>query len=223
VSFSRARDGSRLHTSVAQVFNERGDGVIVRGGQAALGKDDRQPHLSRDDAEGLLRDALARYRSEHHTAPARVVLHKSSSFSAAEQEGFSAAASAVMLDTLELLWLGDADPTRLFRDGEHPPLRGTLLTLDGDRHVLYTRGSVEFFRVYPGMYIPTPLTVRVVAAAHSARALAQEILALTKMNWNQTQFDGRLPITLRTARGVGRILRFVGDDQPVAARYAHYM
>jgi len=223
VSFYRALDGSRLHTSVAQVFNERGDGVIVRGGQAALGKDDRQPHLSREDAEGLLRDALARYRSEHRTAPARVVLHKSSSFSAAEQEGFTAAASVALLDTLELLWLGDSDPTRLFRDGEHPPLRGTLLTLDADRHLLYTRGSVEFFRVYPGMYIPTPLTMRVVAAAHSARALAREILALTKMNWNQTQFDGRLPITLRTARGVGRILRFVRDDQQVAARYAHYM
>src|SRR4029453_8365919 len=130
VSFYRALDGSRLQTSVAQVFNERGDGVIVRGGQAALGKDDRKPHLSRDDAEGLLRDALARYRAEHRTAPARVVLHKSSSFSASEQEGFDAAASAAMLDTLELLWLGDSDPTRLFRDGEHPPLRGTLLTLE---------------------------------------------------------------------------------------------
>src|SRR4029453_12753558 len=128
-----------------------------------------------------------------------------------------------MLDTLELLWLGDSDPTRLFRDGEHPPLRGTLLTLDGDRHLLYTRRSVEFFRVYPGMYIPVPLPLRVVPAAHSTRALAQEILALTKMNRNQTQFDGRLPITLRTARGVGRILRFVGDDQLVAARYAYYM
>jgi hypothetical protein len=223
VSFYRALDGSRLQTSVAQVFNERGDGVIVRGGQAALGKDDRQPHLSRDDAEGLLRDALARYRSEHRTAPARVVLHKSSSYSPAEQEGFAAAGSAALLDTLELLWLGDSDPTRLFRDGEHAPLRGTLLTLDADRHLLYTRGSVEFFRVYPGMYIPTPLTLRVVAGAHSARVLAQEILALTKMNWNQTQFDGRLPITLRTARGVGRILRFVSEDQPVAASYAYYM
>ena len=223
VSFYRALDGSRLHTSVAQVFNERGDGVIVRGGQAALGRDDRQPHLSRDDAEGLLRDALARYRSEHHTAPARVVLHKSSSFSDAEHEGFAAAASTALLDTLELLWLGDSDRTRLFRDGEHPPLRGTLLTLDADRHLLYTRGSVEFFRIYPGMYVPTPLTLRVAAAARSPRALAQEVLALTKMNWNQTQFDGRLPITLRTARGVGRILRFVGEDQPVAARYAYYM
>lgn len=223
VSFYRALDGTRLHTSVAQVFNERGDGVIVRGGQAALGKDDRQPHLSRDDAEGLLRDALARYRSEHRTAPARVVLHKSSSYSAAEQEGFTAAASAAVLDTLALLWLGDSDPTRLFRDGEHPPLRGTLLTLEADRHLLYTRGSVEFFRVYPGMYIPTPLTLRVVTAAHSARVLAHEILALTKMNWNQTQFDGRLPITLRTARGVGRILRFVHKEQLVATRYAHYM
>ena len=27
------------------------------------------------------------------------------------------------------------------------------------------------------------------------------------MNWNQTRLDGRIPITLRTARTVGNILR----------------
>ena len=50
VAFYRAADEETLQTSVAQVFNERGDGVIVRGAQAAQSKDDRQPHLTGEDA-----------------------------------------------------------------------------------------------------------------------------------------------------------------------------
>ena len=44
--------------------------------------------------------------------------------------------------------------------------------------------------------------------------LAQEILALTKMNWNNTQFDGGQPITLRCARQVGHILKYLGPNDP---------
>src|SRR5690348_8127124 len=54
VSFYWSLDGDRLLTSAAQVFNERGEGVIVKGAQAQLSKDDRQPHLSEDDAQTLL-------------------------------------------------------------------------------------------------------------------------------------------------------------------------
>jgi hypothetical protein len=39
ISFYRTFDRSRLLTSVAQVFNERGEGVIVKGGQAQLLRD----------------------------------------------------------------------------------------------------------------------------------------------------------------------------------------
>lgn len=69
-----------LQTSVAQVFNQRGDGVVVRGGPAAPQKEDKQPHLSGEDAEKLLAEAIRKYRSEHQTMPARIVLHKTSSF-----------------------------------------------------------------------------------------------------------------------------------------------
>src|SRR3712207_7511584 len=38
---------------------------------------------------------------------------------------------------------------------------------------------------------------------------SRETLALTKMNWNSTQFDGSSPIPLRAARAVGRVLKHV--------------
>lgn len=46
---------------------------------------------------------------------------------------------------------------------------------------------------------------------------AAEILALTKMNCNNTQFDGGEPITIRAARHVADILRHVpAGTQPLA-------
>lgn len=223
VSFYRSADGQTLQTAVAQVFNERGDGVIVRGAQATASKDDRQPHLTGTDAKDLLEQSLARYRSEHRTLPARVMLHKTSSFTPGELEGFQAAAESERLDQLELIWMPREESTRLFRIGEQPPLRGTMLSLTDTRHILYTRGAVPFYKTYPGMYVPNALPFRLVDVDSSAERIAAELLALTKMNWNATQLDGRLPITVRTADAIGSILKHLSDNDRPAPRYAFYM
>ncbi len=57
ISFYRTLDEARLLTSVAHVFNERGEGVLVKGAQAQLHRDDKTPHLSEDDARKLPRQA----------------------------------------------------------------------------------------------------------------------------------------------------------------------
>lgn len=51
-------------TSVAQVFDERGEGLIVEGGSASYDKDDRTAHLSKEDAQELLANGLASYRRD---------------------------------------------------------------------------------------------------------------------------------------------------------------
>lgn len=223
VSFYSGSDAERMETSVAQVFNQRGDGVIVRGALARVSQDDRQPHLSEDDAHDLLDGALTRYRVEHSQNPARLVLHKTSSFTPAEDAGFQAAADKHHIPALELIWITRSDSARLFRRDEQPALRGTLLTLDSKRHALYTKGATPFYKVYNGPYIPRPIGLRLQSTESSPEALATEILALTKMNWNATNLDGADPITLRTAHRVGDILRHLGPDAAPQASYAFYM
>jgi hypothetical protein len=63
----------------------------------------------------------------------------------------------------------------------------------------------------------------VARAEHDVEHLAAEILALSKMNWNQSQLDGRLPITLRAAARVANVLKHVPPGAAVAPRYANYM
>lgn len=223
VSFYRSLDHLRLMTSMAQVFDERGDGMVIRGAPVELSKDDRTPHLSTSDAFTLVTTALNTYREVHGTQPARIVVHKSSSFSPPELEGCMQAAQAAKLARADWLSVSAGAEPRLFRNGDYPPLRGTFLSLDERTHLLYTRGSVDFYCTYPGLYVPRPVLFRCDRVEETPKYLAGEMLALTKMNWNMSQFDGWAPITVEAARNVGHILRYVGENEAIAPHYSFYM
>jgi hypothetical protein len=222
ISFFESLDRSRLTTSMAQVFNELGEGIVVRGGAASLSKNDRQPHLSGDDCQKLIADALARYQDVHFTLPARIVVHKSSPFSSEEEAGAKRAIREQRIAIHDLVHLTDSE-IRLYRDGVYPPLRGTFLQTSARSGVLYTKGSVPFFETYPGMYVPRPVSIKIAAGDQTPLAHAKEILALTKMNWNSTQFDGGMPLTLTAAYSVGNVLKHCGESQRIEPRYSFYM
>jgi hypothetical protein len=222
ISFYRSLDRSRLLTSVAHVFNERGEGVIVKGGQAQLDKDDLTPHLSEDDAHALLNKAIQVYRQEHRTSPARVLVHKTSRVLPEEAAGFDAAAQEHSIDSVELLTVRRS-LTRLFREGTYPPLRGTFLELQSASGLLYLKGSVNFFETYPGMYVPRPLEFTTFRAETPLDRLASEMLSLSKLNWNNTQFDGGEPITVYAARRVGDILKCIPEGGKVQPTFRFFM
>jgi hypothetical protein len=102
-------------------------------------------------------------------------------------------------------------------------LRGTSLPLDEDTMLLYTRGGVDFFQTYPGMYVPRALEVCAEDTDRSMRDLAAEVLSLTKMNWKNTEFDNSMPITIQAAKRVGRILKYLGKEDKANALYSYYM
>jgi argonaute-like protein implicated in RNA metabolism and viral defense len=114
-------------------------------------------------------------------------------------------------------------PLRLYREGRYPPYRGTALELEPERHLLYSRGSVEYYGTYPGQYVPQPIEVRRARGDSSVQQLTEEVLALTKMNWNNTRFDGKMPITIECARKVGEIMRHVDPDETPDVSYRYYM
>jgi hypothetical protein len=149
-------------------------------------------------------------------------MHKSSYFDDDELRGFQAALESLSVNDADFMSLSSSH-VKLSRVGDYPPLRGTLLSLAPNDLVLYTKGSVEFFQTWPGMHVPSPKRVRIASANETPRFLAQEILALSKMNWNNTQFDGAEPITLRAARQVSKVLRYCPENQLPETRYSFYM
>lgn len=222
VSFYHTLNDTSIQSSVAQVFNERGEGMIIRGGAAKSSKDDKQIHLDAAESEKLISNAIRKYKQEHKHSPARVVIHKSSDFDKNEIDGITSAMKNEKIEIFDLLAISKSF-TRLHRAGSYPPLRGTFWELDDENKILYTKGSVDFFQTYPGLYIPKTLKIRVAYSEQSMKSIAAEVLALTKMNWNNTQFDNSLPITIKAARQVSEIIKYIPEDAYVEPNYGFYM
>lgn len=223
ISFYRTRDKKELRTSMAQIFDEQGRGVILRGGPAEKNKEgDRQPHLSGDEAYRLLSNAIESYRFAENITPKRIVVHKSSKNTEQEIEGFMRAIEEKGISTFDFVTVLESD-VRLFRNASYPPLRGTCLQFSENNFLLYAKGSVNYYQTYAGMYVPHPIEIRAETMNSSSQVICNEILALSKMNWNNTQFDRRMPITIDCSRRVGAILKYVDDDEIPQLKYSFYM
>ena len=222
ISFFKSRDRRTTQTSIAQIFNELGKGVILRGEEITLKKNDRTPHLLQEQAFNLLSFSLKEYYDAVKIFPKRLVMHKTSNFSEDEIYGFSQAAKELHINQVDLVSIQRSD-VRLYRNGIYPPMRGTQLTLSDNHHVLYSRGSVPYYETYPGKYIPSPLEIKLAKYDESPNLICDEILALTKMNWNNTQFDRKFPITIECARNVGEILKYLDFGDGMQLKYSFYM
>lgn len=208
IGFYRDLDGHRLWTSTAQMFDERGKGLILRGARARTDRPGKHPYLPREDAYDLVKRSLEAYHGHHRTMPARLVILKTSRFEKGEAEGFKEAMRELRVSMADMLWISESGHVSLLREGDYPPLRGSFVEI-GKNAILYTRGSVPYYGTYPGIRVPNPLQLRPYECETPLATLASEMVALTKLNWNSTQLDQALPIPLRGAREVGRVLRHV--------------
>jgi hypothetical protein len=198
VSFTRPLGSdSTLQSSIVQAFDERGEGLVLRGPDFKWDQreEGRSPHLPAETARILLGMVLGRYRAERGAMPRRVVVHKSSKFEPDERDGFHDALREVELH--DLVALTRTSDWRLFRAGKYPPLRGTVLSA-GSHSMLYTTGWVSNLG-YDHGHVPAPVRITDHVGDTASRLLLSEILTLTKMNWNSSGFAETMPITLRFA------------------------
>jgi len=223
ISFSKRDDGGFMHSSLTQVFNDKGEGTILRGGVAHKSQFDHEVHLPKGAAKSLLSNAIANYRQANDgRKPDRVVVHKSSGYDAAETKGFNEALEDNSVEFADLVALTSSN-IRLFRYGNYPLLRGTHVILDDHASILYTKGSVPYYRKYPGPYVPRSLLIRYYEHDRSPTEIATEILALTKLNWNKTQFDSFYPITLQGSKQIGTIYKWCPNPPNAPITYSFFM
>ena len=224
ISFFKAKEayGGGVGTSLAQVFTPEGDGLVMRGERFPWPLR-RSPHLEEEAAERLLSTAIKLFTKQTGgRAPTRVVIHKSSKFEDAEVSGFKKAVGNIpRFDFVAIL--NKAKRIRLFREGYHPVLRGTMITLPDKSWLLYTSGYIPFMKIYPGPHVPRPLEIVQHIGDTLPEQISQEILALTKLNWNNADFANNRPITLQFSQKVGSILKEVPSESTPKNKYMYYM
>ncbi len=207
-----------VFSSLAQAFSSEGEGFALRGEALPWDAEDRRPHLGEQQAHDLLRKVVDVYRERLGRNPVRIVIHKTSAFTAEERAGARRALSSIPVVEMETL---RSTEFRLLRQGTYPPHRGTLCGF-GQASFLYTTGYSPQRGTYDGPHIPAPLEM-IGPHEEQAEAAAGEVLALTRMNWNSSDDHTAFPISLAFARKVGLIMSEVPLDQEPHPLYRFYM
>lgn len=89
---------------------------------------------------------------------------------------------------------------------------------------LWTRGWTPQIQTYPGREVPNPLIVEISTGDAAIEVvLEDDILALTKLNYNTCIFGDGMPITLKFADAVGEVLTAGPTKNVPPLRFGHYI
>ena len=222
ISFHHLRTTRRhiVQSSLAQAFSSEGEGFAIRGDAVPAEPDQgRNVHLSEEQAFNLATSIVKEYATRAGGAPVRVVIHKTTHFDAAELNGIRTA--LVDIPIVDLVTLVPSS-LRLLRLGAYPPNVGTLCTVNKTSSFLFTSGFMPELRTYPGPHVPQPFEIRMQLGGDKLDA-AQDILNLTRMNWNTADIRSKWPVTLSFARRVGGILDEFGDAEPGETSFRYFV
>lgn len=192
----------------AQMFLNEGDGVVFRGANGPWKTGDYEYHLQPPAAKALLQKVLETYAEKHKEPPKELFIHGQTSFRDDEWRAFEEAAPPGT-NVVGVRIKSTHGENKLFRDGDYPVLRGTALMLDDRNANIWTTGYVPQLDTYIGPETPNPLFVTLLRSKFEMPPICrvlEDIMGLTKINYNSCNFNDGLPVTVRFARMVGDVL-----------------
>ena len=207
--FKQIPNDPREHACcAAQMFLNEGDAAVFRGANGPWKTDDYEFHLQSSEAKRLVGKVLDTFQAKHGSSPKELFIHGRTTFTDDEWRGFSEAAPEDT-NVVTVRIKRTAGETKLFRNGDYPVLRGTALVLDEKNAYLWTSGFIPRLDTYMGPETPNPLLITVLrskAELPDIRTVLQDIMGLTKINYNACFYNDGLPVTVRFADRVGEVL-----------------
>jgi hypothetical protein len=189
------------------MFLSNGDGVVFRG---ALGPwknhDTGDFHLNRHAAEHLVRTVVEEYSAREGGAPKELFVHAKAACSDEEWTGFCAAVESVSTEVVAVQILDSRHGLKLFRRGAYPTIRGTALVTGERDAFLFASGYVPRLDTYLGPGTPNPLFISVRRGAAPIGRVLEDVLSLTKLNFNTCMYGDKVPVTIRFADAIGEVL-----------------
>lgn len=231
-------------TCCSQVFDMDGGGMQfvafeARDPVADVAEARRNPFLSRDDMRTVLARSLELYQARNAgVLPRRLVIHKTTAFKPDEIEGaFDALAGIPEVECVEVssasgwrgVWLIESGRQKpATKPSGYPVPRGTVLIRSGNSALVWVAGNAphvssksDYFQ--GGKSIPRPLQIVRHAGRGSLDLTAHEVLALTKMDWNNDALYDPVPVTIRYSQRLARTIANVPDLPGKAYPYRLFM
>ena len=224
ISFHREYDDNDeavIRASIAQIFLSDGDNIILKGKTFRWDDPKKSPHMSEEYSHKLFDNILNKYYEHWGHYPSRVVVQKSSEYWEEETRGINDA--LIEVPKVDLISITDTD-ARFYRLGDNTLVRGTYINLLG-KHYLYSVGYIPCLQLYPGAFIPKPLEIKFHQISSTKEKICSEILALSRLDWNNIDYSTREPVTIRFSRRVGQILSESRalNMQKIPDKYRYYM
>lgn len=205
----------------SQIFDSTGQGLrfmlqplnnpIIRG---------KNPFMSKEDARRIMLKLRESYnRLDPNGKLEKVVIHKTTYFTRDEMEGIGQALEGI--PQIELLQIQEHHSWRGIQGAydqngkpmihSYPVKRGTTVQLDNNSFLLWTHGnvnnealkSVNYYQ--GGRGIPAPLLIKRFRGYDSIETTANDILSLTKMNWNGGELYKKTPVTLEFSKKLSQM------------------
>jgi hypothetical protein len=207
IAFKRVEEESNTACCAAQMFLNTGDGIVFLGKFGPwYSPEDSQFHLNKNNARNLLEGVLRTYADQGGKPLTEIFLHSRSFIDEEEFEGYQEACPRNVALTGVRVRMDD-DRTHLFRNSRMPVLRGTFWKINDKSCFLWGSGFKPRLATYDGWDVPLPLRIDIEHGQQtSIERVAQDILSLTKLNYNACRLGDSEPVTVGFSDAVGEIL-----------------
>lgn len=218
------REGRRSNACCgAQMFLDSGEGLVFRGAVGPwYSTTTKEYHLDTENAAELMNLVVKAYRKLRGGSPTELFIHSKTRFNRDEWKGFSSTVpSSTKLVGIRLR--PRTSDIKLFSGGTQAILRGTAYVVNRHLGYLWTTGYTPQLGTYPGWETPSPMLVEVSRGDADLLTVMEDVMALTKLNFNSSGYADGQPVTLKFADAIGEILTAgpVEDFPPLPFR--HYI
>ena len=178
--------------------------------------------MSKKQAEQIITMAIETYKSIEGEAPKELFIHAKTKFNDIEWEGFQKGAGSET--NIVGVTIKEQAPIKIYRgESKFPILRGLSYINSPTSGYLWTVGFVPRLDTSLASEVPNPLFIEISKGTADIKQVLQDVLALTKLNYNACIYADGKPVTLRFADAIGDILTAAPLDKkeepPLSFKY----
>jgi hypothetical protein len=227
ITFGKVIDNKKRLIGIAEIYDEYGQTicfkcVAIKEYDLDAFIEDKDYHLSFEMMQSITLTLINEYYESHKDNwPKRVVIHKTSSYNSDEKDALEIFKEHPFSVNCIYIHSKNSYLWNLITNGPEPN-RGTYFQFDEKKALLYTSGILQEQKKYIMTGMPSPLLIEDQSENKNISLACEEILKLTKLNWNSINTYERYPITISHAKKIIQLMRVgltMDDTSPMDLRF----
>ncbi len=238
---NKKEDRGHVILGCSHIYNSNGEGLKYKLSKVndRIKWINKKPHLSYDDAYEFGKNVINLFYESMNEIPKRVAIHKRTFYTEEEKQGIlDSLYDNKRIENVDLIEINFENNVRYvsskIKNGQteidgYSVSRGTCIQLNNKEALLYAHGVIPSvknprYNFYPGgRYIPKPLRIIKHHGIGSLEQIANEILGLTKMNWNTLNMYSQMPATIDSSNKIAKIGKIIENRDKIEYDYRYFI